>query len=268
MYMRHLNRTQQWALIADLTATFGSLLMAHWLRNALLEVVPFGGKTSFASYNGLPLMVVVLWGILFYVQGAYSSERFKSLSAQYWMVFKTTFFGTALILAVLFGLKMALPRTLLGLFAVVSLLALMAEKAAVHYGIEGLRKRGYNRKSLLVIGAGDKARRFVESVREYSDWGLDLVGFIDKERVGETYCGAKILGTPDRLREIRHEHVVNEVVMALPVEALSEVQETITVCEELGIPVRVISEFFTTKIAKACADEIHGFPMLSFEPTP
>lgn len=62
----------------------------------------------------------------------------------------------------LFGLKMALPRTLLGLFAVISLLALMAEKTAVHYGIKWLRERGYNRKSVLVIGAGDKARRFVE----------------------------------------------------------------------------------------------------------
>ena len=58
---------------------------------------------------------------------------------------------------VLFGLKMTPPRTLLGLFAVVSFPVLMVEKAAVHYGIKALRERGCNRKSLLVIGAGDKA---------------------------------------------------------------------------------------------------------------
>ena len=73
-----------------------------------------------------------------------NTERFKSLSVQYWMVFVTTFFGTALILAVLFGLKMSPPRTLLGLFAVIGFLALMVEKAVVHYAIQGLRKRGYN----------------------------------------------------------------------------------------------------------------------------
>ena len=72
------------------------------------------------------------------------------------MMFKTTFFGTAVILSVLFGLKMSPPRTLLGLFAVVVFLALMVEKLAVHYGIECLRERRYNWKWLLVIGAGDK----------------------------------------------------------------------------------------------------------------
>ena len=140
---------QQWPLIADLATTLASLCIAHWLRNALIGLVPFGAKTSFVSYNSLPLMVVVLWGILFCAQGAYSSERFKSLSTQYWMVFKTTSLGTGLILAVLFGLKLSPPRTLLGLFAVVASLALMAEKTVVHYGIQWLRKRGvkerYNR---------------------------------------------------------------------------------------------------------------------------
>ncbi|HID31281.1 MAG TPA: hypothetical protein EYP19_14960 [Desulfobacterales bacterium] len=62
MFTRRLNRTQQWALMADVATTFGSLWVAHFLRNALIEVVPFGGRTSFASYNGLPLMVVVLGG--------------------------------------------------------------------------------------------------------------------------------------------------------------------------------------------------------------
>jgi exopolysaccharide biosynthesis polyprenyl glycosylphosphotransferase len=147
---------------------------------------------------------------------------------------------------------------------------LLGEKYLVFLFITYARRKNSNRKSVLVVGAGDRAREFVDSVRQYPDWGMTIIGFIDNNdvRVGQQFCGATILGTHENLAQTLKDNVVDEVIFALPPRYLGEIEKLLKICELQGVEARIISDFFKLMIAKTKVDQIHGIPMVTFSTKP
>jgi len=109
------------------------------------------------DYWELVLVIIFLWWWIFSLQGAYTSDRFASLSHEGKTVFKTVFFGTLILLSGAFLLKIYFPaRSLVIIFAGVNFLFLTSEKTAVYYFINYLRKKGYHKKPVIIVGTGER----------------------------------------------------------------------------------------------------------------
>ena len=258
--------TRLWVALLDVGVTFASYIYAVCLRNELIRFYPFGNPVNWHTHWEILVAILLIWRGLFGFQEAYVGQRFTSLKADLLVVVKTVLFGTFIVLTFAFLIKSNIPRTLIFIFAIVNLIFLFGEKALLYQSIGYLRKQGKNIKRVLVLGAGDVAKAFIDSVEKYPDWGLKILGLICKDElnVGDERFGYKLVGHTADLRELLHCNPIDELVVALPAKHLGAVENAIAICDEEGVPVRIVSPFFKNLISKANTDMIHGLPIIKF----
>lgn len=258
--------TRLWVALLDVGVTFASYICAAYLRNLTLEFYAFGGVVDWHTHWEILVAILLVWRGLFGFQEAYVGQRFTSLKADLLVVVKTVLFGTLIVLTFAFLIKSNVPRTLIFIFAIVNLIFLFGEKALLYQFIGYLRKQGKNIKKVLVLGAGDVAKAFIDSVEKYPDWGFKILGLICKNElnVGDERFGYKLVGHTDDLRELLHYNPIDELVIALPAKYMGSVEIAMAMCDEEGVPVRIVSPFFKNLIAKAKTDMIHGLPIIKF----
>ncbi|MBC8232618.1 sugar transferase [bacterium] len=288
MLKEHARLSRQFAITVDIATVIVAFILSFYVRWALLFLIPFGVNTSLSDYALLLIVIPIIWWALLNVQNAYTWQRFTSLKTEYRRVFKTTVFGTLILMAVVFIFRIRdLPRSLITIFPVLSFLLLVLEKTLLYHMIGRMRKQGRNRKKALIVGTGELAEEFAAIADKYTDWGLEVIGFLTNktEETGKKNterglwmaelgcsqlrtCDVKVLGTYEDLLTIIHELGVEEVVLALPAKDLNMAHKMLTLCEQEGIQVRLISNFFRTIIAKLHISEIHGMPILTFSTAP
>lgn len=271
MLKEHARLSRQFAITVDVATVIVAFILSFYVRRAILFLIPFGASTSLPNYAFLLIIIPIIWWVLLNIQNAYTWQRFTSLKTEYQQIFKTTVFGTLILVAAVFILRIRdLPRSLIAVFVVLSFLLLVLEKTLLYYMIGQMRKRGRNRKKALIVGTGELACEFAATADKYTDWGLEVIGFLtDKpEEIGKKLCDAKVLGFYDDLIPILHEQTVEEVVFALPSKDLNTAREMLTLCELEGVQVRLVSDFFHMVIAKLHVHEMHGMPILTFSAAP
>ena len=260
--------TRQFAITIDVFTVIAAFILSFQATLVILSMISFGTSTSLSDYPFLLIAIPVVWWALLNMQQAYTWQRFTSLRTEYLRVFRTTVFGSLILIAVVFIFRVRqLPRSLIALFAVVSFSMLVLEKTLLYYLIGEMRRRGRNRKQTLVVGTGALADRFLATTQNYPEWGLEVIGFL-AERPDETRTERCVLGSYDDLLSILHRRAVEEVVFALPSEQMNAAREMLALCEQEGVQVRLISGFFRTMIAKLHVSEIHGMPILTFSTAP
>jgi len=270
MLKEFFNFRRQITITVDILAVVGSFIAAHLIRSLILMFIPFGAAIQLATYWELMAVIVFLWWWILSLGGAYTSDRFTSLSEEVATVFKTVFFGTLILLSGAFLLKVYFPaRSLIVIFAGVSFLFLVLDKIVICYLINHLRERGYHRKPVIIVGTGKKAGEFIDAVKDNPGQALEIVGFIDAEgaKVGKRIYGASILGGFQDLKEVLHRHPVDEVIFASP-EKKFEVGEMIQLCEEEGVVVSVITDFPVSATTHVELRMAHNLPLLTLSRVP
>lgn len=259
-------------MVVDALLIAVGFLLSYWLRQGLLrgyfDDVPLFPLKDYlwGLILALPIWVVMLWR-----SGIYFSLRtkgwFEILTAILWAgMVSTVALGT-----VLFLLKVVyFSRTFVLLFFLSATVSLLLERILVFGILKIARIKGYNYRTMLVVGTGKVAQHFARLVRAHGDWGFRLIGFMDVEpsRVGHELLGLPVLGGLDRLPEVLHERVIDEVVFALPRRFLGHIEDSLKACEEVGVRAHVVLDWYNMKIAKTRLGELHGIPLLSLTTTP
>ena len=258
--------TRLWVAFLDVGVTFFSYACAVYLRNELVKLYPFGSPVAWNAHWEILVMVILIWRGLFGFQESYVGQRFTSLKAEMVIVSKTVILGTMIILTFAFFIKSNIPRSFIFIFAFVNLVFLFVEKALLFSLIGYLRGKGKNIKKVFVLGVGDVSKTFIDSVRQYPDWGIKILGLIckDEVNVGSERFGYKLVGHTRDLRELLHLNPIDELIIALPAKYFHAVEEVMNICDEEGVMVRIVSPFFRNLIAKARTDMIHGLAIIKF----
>lgn len=213
---------------------------------------------------------VPLWMIMLVFKGSYRSFRTRSFSELVGDILEAAFFSAFAFGSLAFILRIQfVSRVFFIIFIVMSSGLLILEKwilvSISHY----LRRRGYNFRSLLIVGTGPRAERFVNMVKAHPEWGLHISGLIDDEasRVGQEFFGIKVMGLLADIPWILQENVIDEVIFIVPRKWLERIQKSIAACEIQGVKTNVAADLFDLKIARARQTDLNGFPLMSFETT-
>ncbi len=258
--------TQIFLAILDTMVIIVSFILASYLRNWALKYYPFGSVVDWHDHWNMLFVIVLVWLGLFSYQEIYSGQRFASLKNDILAVIKTLFWGTLTVLTFAFLIKSKLPRTLIVIFSMTNLVLFIEVKIHLHQVLRYLIKRHETYSKVLVVGTGDVAKAFIDSVRKYPDWGIKIIGLISKEErdLGKERFGYKIVGYADGLREVLHLNPIDELIIALPAKWLGTADEVMNICDEEGIQVCIVSPFFKNLISKAKVDMIHDLPIIKF----
>ncbi len=252
-------------ILADLVVVAAAVLVGCFLR----------APHSWLACSRLLPVVLLIWGVLLYTLGIYDSFRTKTGSEFVLLVARIALIGFIIMSGCIFifndFFKLSLvSRGLISLIFVYSAGFLIIEKIAFMNFFQFFRKKGLNFRSLLVVGTGRRAERFIEMVKKHSEWGLRIHGLVDEDslRRGQVIKGVKVIGSFDDFSAIVHNNVIDQVVFIVPRSWMGRIENLIYLCEEMGIKISIAVDFFNLKISRSKQTDLFGFPLISFDSTP
>jgi exopolysaccharide biosynthesis polyprenyl glycosylphosphotransferase len=266
----------------DAFITIISYILAIYVRNYF----GFSEIVDWHLYLNMLLIILVVWRGLTEYQEAYAGkayahsrylEGFKSLREDVLIVFRTVFFGCPLVyllsVSILYITRYyiqegGVPKSLIFFFGLINLVLLSAEKIIVYKITDYFKKSVRNSRKVLILGTGDLAKHFIESIRKYSDRDIKVLGLIsENENSNEKEkFGLRVLDNLRHFKEVLHSVYIDELIIALPAKHMGNIEEVIDICDKEGVPVRIISPFFKNLISKSKTETVNGYPTLTLLP--
>lgn len=245
-------------LVADL-ALLGALVpVAHWVHGLLL---PAGWPLQ--RYLEPTLVMLISWLVSARCAHVYQDGT-RSLSEEIARAYRALA-ATALTLAVLAFLLQY--RDASRLLTLVFFALAAAGLAAVRLATRALRFAPRRSRYYALVGSGPLAAEILLETAGHPEWGLKLAGCIAED--GQP-CDPDfvVLGKLSEIGKVLEQHVLDEVVFAVPRERLAAMEPAILTCEEEGVRVRVSLDVLRMGPAHMTVADLGGLPMLTFTRTP
>jgi exopolysaccharide biosynthesis polyprenyl glycosylphosphotransferase len=214
------------------------------------------------------LGLATVWHLSLSGFGLYHSRRMSSRWRELTDIVKAISVGVVFfaVVSLLLSIRISTPA-FLAAFWLVGISLMVASRLALRHFLGAVRRRGRNLRHLLVVGTNARALAFAAQIEARSELGYQLMGFADNPRVIPsnehlTRYGlvSDLAGVPAFLRA----HVVDEVVMSLPVKSLyAEAALIVAACEEQGIIVRFLSSIFENRPGRAHVDQLDDLPVVT-----
>ena len=261
-------------LLTDLALTALSLPVTWVLRHGVL-------KSALPSIFPLPLyplqqyvlllfFILPIWALLLAGAGFYRSHRTLPLGEEIWAAGKVAFGGTAILVLLIYGLRLEfVSRWFLVLFGVVNFVFLAGEKIGLRLTSHWVRSRGFNFRTALLVGTGPKAAQLAEFLEGHPHWGFRVLGYLD-DNGGEPRLQDRWprLGRITDMESILSGEVVDEVIFVIEKGKLGDYEEALLVAERHGVRAHVSLDIFPHVLARPVLEELDGVPLLSFTTTP
>ena len=140
--------------------------------------------------------------------------------------------------------------------------ATLGVRIALRTAFGSAHRRGLNRRNVLVLGTGPRARELAVKLENHAELGLRVVGFLGEETDALPARWA-YLGPLENLLDIIHDTVVDEVAICLFTEDWGLIESIATTCEAEGKLVRLPVPMPALTIATAHVEDLDGTPVLS-----
>jgi exopolysaccharide biosynthesis polyprenyl glycosylphosphotransferase len=227
-------------------------------------------EVNFNSHLALLPLLLAIVSYLLTTFGAYNGLRVTSLLSYGWTVFRTVAISVVVIFTILYALKITyISRGVLGSFSIYEFgILLLVRQGLIWWYFRRAIQKGENVLKVLIIGSGSRAKRLTDTLQTHSEWGVDIVGYLDPElkKTSRKVENSKVLGTIDDIGETLQNHVIDEVIMAIPRKMIDDVEEIVSACEEQGVKFRLMADIYDLNIARMKLVNLDDIPLLSFEP--
>ncbi|MEW6744802.1 MAG: sugar transferase [Planctomycetota bacterium] len=254
-------------IFADLTLVSGGIAVpALSMRTPVTQ----GWSAAPAALTAGTVIAFLILGLL---GNFYESKRTGSLGRELVVVgiAATGAFALAQFLLTVFEHVHFDPRFLITAWAASSGAPVLMRVAA-RTALRILRRRGLNFRTVLLIGNNSRTDHVIRVIRRHHHYGLKVIGIVDTPEA-LTHEGPRpdipILGTVADLPQILAQNTVDEVICCLPLRSsYTDTQEVLRVCEEIGLPVMMPSDFFSTNIARRSIRWLGDVPLITYASGP
>ncbi|MFD2672013.1 undecaprenyl-phosphate glucose phosphotransferase [Marinicrinis sediminis] len=260
--------SQIYALV-DFIAIQFIFLLAWWLKF----------KSGFLFFeNPLPFSVYFAWSVVYgiiavvtgFLVDFYLPKRKRRFSYELYKIIQVHVLSFLVLLSLLFFVKqLNLSRQFLGMFLTGNILIITIYRYVLKVMLRRARVKGYNKQFVLILGAGSLGKRFYHNLSKFPELGYEVVGFLDDYAVRLEEQGyPSLLGKVDELSTIIEEELIDEVVVALPLEAHYKYGQIIEICEKSGVKVLIIPDYYDYLPARPYFTNFAGIPLISVRDIP
>ena len=266
-------------LTGDLLSTLVAFFLAWFVRFELQFPALKKGLPDFQHYIALLPIVLAVWPIVFYFHGLYQSRRDRSRVDEALTILLAAAFATFMISALQAWLRPTIPgsnelltfsRAFVGIFVIADVALVVTSRVLTRHILQTLRLKGRNLQRILVVGASDLGREITYKLQAHRELGLEVVGFLDDDRgkLGRQVMGVPVLGTLNEIEDVIAERAVDQVYIALPLDAH---RKMVRVMQQVGrscVEVKLVPDVLQYATLKSSLDDLDGTPVINLSQVP
>jgi len=213
---------------------------------------------------------LVVFPVTFHQARLYTTNRVRTHVGEVFEIFKATIMATLILVAVTYFTRDRYSRFTLGIFVVYAFVAVSTNRLVFRAALNAVRRRGYDLKSILVIGAGALGQRVVETIHGHRELGFKVVGILTRnpEKVGAVIDGSPVVGLVKEVGEVLDRAPVDQVIVALPVEDQPLLKELMELLALRTVDVKVVPDLYQYITLGGGLEEFGGLPIISLQGGP
>jgi Undecaprenyl-phosphate glucose phosphotransferase len=259
-------------MVSDLGMVSVAWLGAYWIRFSTDVVPAFKGIPRVDDYLLMLVPVWIIWGFVFRLMGLYRPMRGVRRIRELWLLVQANGFSLLLLIAFVFLFRekeVEYSRLVFLYFGAAVAAGTMIQRSALRFFLSEARRKGYNLRYLLVVGAGRVAEDIIFRIRNQRELGIQLVGCLSKEGgEGRGPHGAPILGRYEDLGDVLTRVSIDQVVIALPLED-SLIMPNIMAClRDTLVDVKIVPDLYQFVSIGGAIEEFEGLPVISVQGSP
>jgi Undecaprenyl-phosphate glucose phosphotransferase len=275
MIRRHTQFLESLKAATDLTLVVATWIASYFLRfrvAAVIDLFPITKHVpSFGKHLTLALLVAMTWGVVFAAVNLYRATSTPSLFKEVYRVLRAHATALLVFMAAALAVAEVKPsRAVLLIFGGLAAVLLVAARVVFREIVIARNRRPGHARRALVIGTGVLARELARKIGRHRELGLTVIGFAaDKSGVvSEEVDGLPVLGEAGEVARIVREGNVDEVFVALPLDASSLLLTVLRNLSEEIVDVKVVPDLYQFISLRGGIEEFDGLPIVHLKETP
>jgi Undecaprenyl-phosphate glucose phosphotransferase len=258
--------------LLDMVALAGAFSLAYWIR-FYTDIIPRFVPPNEVTYATMLVVTLATVIITFYFSRLYNLRRGASRVDEFYRIAGAVSMGTVLSLAtnsLILGDKFVYSRQIL-LVGWVLAIAFVTLGRLMHSFLLGqLRKRGFDRSRVVIVGTGTTAAVVVSRLRYHNTLGYHVVGLVDDSGgshiPGPYFDSVPVLGDLAHVRDAVRGHKVDEVIVALTGASDKQLREIIASLQDEPVSIKIYPDAFQLMMEnEVSVGELSGLPLLSIK---
>jgi Undecaprenyl-phosphate glucose phosphotransferase len=268
MFKRHHQLLTGLRVLLDACVVAAAFWGSYALRFGSPRTWPYPQLPEPSDTAAVFVIAMVLWPLSLQAMSLYRPQRQKTPLDEMFSVFKATLAAGLLLVALAYFMREArFSRGMLAVFTALAFLGVSLERVFFKELLQELRRRGYNQRYILVIGAGRLARQVLEQIDLHRELGFRPVGCLSltRQRVGTSVGGVEVIGTIRDLRRVIRERGVDQVMVALPSRSAHKLPRIMEVCADTTVDVKVVPDVYQYATLFGGLEEFGGLPIVNLQ---
>jgi len=247
----------------------GLLVMAAlWLAQALIPLfVPY---VAILKETNLPeslnlfvyILCAVIWVLVLNHLDSYNFEKNLRVVDEIYNLMIGALLSSFVLSGFLYLTNYPLNHASFILFVCLAFLLMTIHRLIFRLAVQQkIRRLTYHRR-ILIAGAGEVGRRFEQAIKNFSEVGYTLVGFVD-DNASLIDKNSDVLGNLDQVPELITHYHVNNLIIALPQGACERINTLMQAVHSLPVRVWVIPDYFALMLSRSSVWNFVGIPMIT-----
>lgn len=248
--------------LIDAVIIVGSFLLAWEIKfhSGLLE---YGGHLPLVDYLPVIVLAVPLFLASNWIAGLYKPIRSRTFWQETLAVIRSVFIGLLVFMSLLYVTHMdQFSRAVLILFAAFFSMFTYLGHMSIRFTLRAMRRRGFNKKFVVIVGWTPAVRRFVESLEHQPWFGYQILGFLSGEKETPYADGIPKLGRVEDLEQVVQEYMIDHVIISLPKAEERFIPDVIGTCEAVGVQSLIVPDYFDFLPANPRFESFAGMPLI------
>jgi len=259
-------------IACDLAVVSCAWVLAYWIRFFTEWVPADKGIPPVSNYLAMLLFIWLIWAFVFKRMGLYKPMRGVRRSSELWLLVQANLMSLLLFIAVTYLFReKSIPysRLVFVYFGALAILLSAVERSALRYFLREIRRRGYNVRYLVLVGAGKVSGDVIQRIRHERELGIQVLGCLSKEG-GEKRgpLGIPVLGKYTDLRTILDKMDIDQVMVALPWEDNNYMPEIMESVKDTMVDVKIVPDVYQFVSVGGAIEEFEGLPVISLQSSP
>ncbi|MFH0813336.1 MAG: undecaprenyl-phosphate glucose phosphotransferase [Pseudomonadota bacterium] len=258
-------------LLSDFFVIAASWILSYFLRFQVNLIPVYKDIPPFDVYLPLTIYAVVIGAITLNAMGLYAPMRTVALFEESIKMIKASTVATLIFITIVYFLReYKFSRVVFFYFWVMSTIGLISSRTTLRTILRYFRKKGYNLRFVLIVGAGELGQRILKSIKSHPELGLRVVGFLTRrpEKIGKNILGVPVLGLYEDVQKVVQSQHIDQVILALPLEEHPRLRVLMETIDNEMVDVKIVPDFFEYMTLRGGVEELDNIPIINLRDSP